>query len=304
MKAIRFLALILISQSIVSVSFGQSRSKNTIAVLPFHSIGVDEISTQSAESLLKHELEKREVHNLIPEKRIVQILGDEICSEIPCAMEVGSKLKADQAVVCKLVALGEKVIVQYILLNIPDQKVLLLDQITSLSIEDLDVVMKRVAMSIVHIESIEDVAEVDAITEHEVLTPRRRSTRRFAGFSFGYLYPQQGYDGSTRSFTVDFRTGAEIKDYSIGMQLAARKGFGMNIFASYLMTKTDFCPYIGGAFGFHWVKHESNYTYRGGSYYSDEDKKRDGFELTANGGIMAFRTYDIQIIMNLAHLYI
>ncbi len=93
---------------------------------------------------------------------------------------------------CKLVALGEKVIVQYMLINVADKKVVLLDQTTSTTVEDLDAVMKRVAIAVLNQKSFEKTAEVGTITESETIAPRRRSARRFTGFSFGYLYPPGG----------------------------------------------------------------------------------------------------------------
>jgi hypothetical protein len=290
--------------AILSISFGQSKSSGKIAVLPFEAVGVEEMTIQSAESLLKMEIEKIKTGDLVSEKQVDEALGEAFCAEIPCAIEIGNKLGVEEIVMVKLIALGEKVIAEYKLIGVAEQKVLVLDQATAATIEDLDVTMKRIAASITRKQSAEKTAEVGLITEKETETPRRRSARKFAGFSFGYLYPQNGYDDSDRSFSMDFRTGAEINNSAFGMQLAVRKGFAMNIFASYLTTKKDFCPYFGGAFGFHWVSHDSYYnnSYEYGNS-EPEEKKEDGFELTANTGLLAFRTYNVQIIMNLAYAY-
>jgi len=288
----------------VGMSTSQPGSKDKLAILPFNSVGVEEMTIRSAESLLRMEIEKIGAVELISENEVYQIMGEEVCAEIPCAIELGKKLKVAQIAMVKLIALGEKVIVEYKLIDVINQKVLILDQLTSATIEDLDVTMKRLAASITRKESAEKTAEVGMITEKETERPRRRASRLFGGFSFGYLYPQQGYDDSDRSFNMDFRTGAEISDYAIGMQLAVRKGFAMNIFASYLLTKKDFCPYLGGAFGFHWVSHESPYRYNPQyGYMVEEEKRGDGFELSANTGLLAFRTYNVHIIVNLAYTY-
>jgi TolB-like protein len=285
----------------ITLALGQSSPVNRLAIFPFQSIGVDEVTTKSAESLLRTEIKKLEKTEVIAENEVNQALGEEICTEIPCAVEIGHNLAADQVVLIKLMTLGEKIIVEFSLIDVLNQKVLLTDQLSSATVEDLDVTMKRLAVSIIRKESVEKTAEIDLITEKETQTPRRRSSRKFTGFSFGYLYPQQGYDDTDRSFTMDFRTGAEINQYSIGMLLAARKGFAMNIFGSYLFSKKDFCPYLGGAFGFHWVSHDE-YSYVNG-YPEESKKKGDGFELLANGGLLAFHTYNIQILVNLAYSY-
>ncbi len=166
--------------------------------------------------------------------------------------------------------------------------------------------MKRVAISLVTKEPVEKTAEVGVITEQETLTPRRRSTRKTSGFSFGYLYPQNGYDDSRRTFAMDFRTGAELENYAVGMQLFIRKGFGMNVFTSYLFSKKDVCPYLGGAFGFHWVSHAHGYGYydsASGQWQEPEEKEDDGFELNLDGGVRLFHTYNFQILFNLGYSY-
>lgn len=285
-----------------SFASGQNTATGKLAVLPFQSLGLDEMTMKSAESLLRLEIRKLNKVEVLGEKEVEQVLGGEICVEVPCAVEIGNKLKVDQVVFCKLITLGQKIIVEFTLVDVLNQKIILVDKLSAASVEDLDVVMKRVAVSVIRQESTDKSAEVDLITEKETETPRRRGTRKFTGFSFGYLYPQKGYDDEDRSFTMDFRTGAEISDFAIGMQMAIRKGFAMNIFSHYLFTKKDFCPYLGGAFGFHWVSHEE-YIIEENGYWRETKKRGDGFELLANGGLLAFRTYNIQIIVNLAYSY-
>jgi len=279
--------------------FGQQVSVKRIAVLPFYSNGVDQASTQSAESILRLEISKLGTMDIVSEKRTLQYLHDTVCTDIDCAVKIGKELNADQVVICKLGALGEKVIVEYLLVDVSAGKSIIEDRITASYVEDLDAVMKRVAMSIVKHEPVVQTAEVGAITENEAKIPPRRGSRRFSGFSFGYLYPQHGYDNSDRSFSMDFRTGAEFQDYAIGMQLLLRRGFGANVFVSYLSSRKDFCPYIGGAFGFHWISHEYHYYYG----YEEDKKKGDGFEFAVNSGFRFFHTYNFQIIINLGYTY-
>lgn len=301
MKTYPFLMIVLFFLYF-SLATGQTLPSGKLAILPFHSLGMDEITLKSAESLLRLEIRKLNQLEVIAEKDVEQAVGEEICVEVPCAVEIGNKLQVDQVVFCKLITLGQKIIVEFTLVDVLNQKIILVDKLSANSVEDLDVVMKRVALSVVRRESTEKSAQVDLITEKETETPRRRGSRKFTGFSFGYLYPQKGYDEEDRSFTMDFRTGAEISDFAIGMQMAIRKGFAMNIFSHYLFTKKDFCPYLGGAFGFHWVSHQE-YIIEENGIWRETKKRGDGFELLANGGLLAFRTYNIQIIVNLAYSY-
>ncbi len=265
-------------------------SAETIAVLPFYSLGIDDISIQTAESILKNEIQKlNSIQTISQDKTIAAIAGKQ-CTETECAVEIGKELDADLILITNLSRLGEKIIIQYNLIDVNMSQSIVLDNTSSNTIEDLEVVMKRIAISIVSKKSMEETVEVGAIMEKEEDIPRRRSARRSWGVSFGYLYPQNGYESvNDRSFTIDFRSSYEVKNIAVGLQLASRYGFASNIFASYLFSKKDICPYAGGALGFHWVSHN----------YSSENMRGDGLEIILNAGIRAFRTYDFHVMFNI-----
>ncbi len=266
-------------------------SAETIAVLPFYSLGIDEISIQTAESILKNDIQKLSSMHIISQDKTIEALAGEKCTEVVCAVEIGKKLDADLVLITNLSKLGEKVIIQYNLVDVNKGQSTVLDNTTSNTIEDLEVVMKRIAMSVVEQKPLAQTVEVGAIMEKEDDIPKRRSARRFWGLSFGYLYPQHGYDEDyDRSFTIDLRSGYEVGNIAVGLQLAARHGFASNIYTSYLFSKKDLCPYVGGALGFHWVVHDDWY---------DSSKQTDGLEFIANAGIRAFRTYNFQVILNI-----
>ncbi len=88
------------------------------------------------------------------------------------------------------------------------------------------------------------------------------------------------------------------------MLFGIRDGFAMNVYGDYLFSKTDICPYLGGAFGFHWITHsQNNYvavTQPGQAEYSSKDS--DGFELTFNTGLRVLHTYNFQILLNLEYI--
>lgn len=301
MKQIKNMIILLMLIS----SLAWANPRGGTALLPFVSVGVEEPVLYSAETLLRHELTGVSTIKLISEEATRQVVGETICAEAPCALELGNQLQAGHVIVGKMVALGEKLIIEYMLIDVQSQEILVLDKATASFVEDLDVVMKRVASSIITNKSLEKTAEVGLITESETVVPRRRSMRKFTSYSFGYLYPQNGYDDRGRSFAMDLRFGAEMDEYEIGLQLGVRKGFAVNIFGARMLTKTDFSPYIGGAFGFHWVNHEffdsGYYDYENNVYVQGEEKRKDGFELTLNSGVRAFRTYNFQLLLNLGY---
>jgi TolB-like protein len=285
-----------------TISFGQQVKSNppSLAILPFSTTGMSGETIQTLETLLRQDLNQTEKYSVIPESQTYEASGEKACSEIRCAVEIGKKLSAQYVVLGSLTQLGEKVIFHYQLIDIQSAQSVFSDEVSAPHLEDMDVVMKRVATSIVSGQPVTQTAKVDNIMEAETETPRRRAARGYWGIDFGYLYPTNGYDDDDRSFTMDLRIGREINQIAVGTLFAGRKGFSANVYASYLFTKTDICPFLGGAFGFHWVNHEKRYD----SYvYEDEDNKStDGFEFTANGGLRLFRTYDFQILLNFDYI--
>jgi hypothetical protein len=297
-----FIAFVLPTIILATGVFAQEHLENSLAILPINAVGVDESTIHSAEAILRMEISNASDWTLIPESKIQEIAGNQSCNELDCAVDIGKKLNASRVLICNLTGLGEKILIYYMLINVNDEKILIQDKATALYVEDLDAVLKRVAVSVSSAKPIERTAEVNNITANESQEPLRRSTNTLTGFTFGYLFPQEGYDNDDRSFSIDFRVAQELNPFEVGLLLAARKGFAMNIFGNYLFTRTDICPYLGGAFGFHWVAHKQNEIYNPQTGTSEGKRRGDGFELTFNGGLKLFRTYNFQVLLNFGYL--
>jgi hypothetical protein len=296
MKSFIFLICLLTIHTFLSatVNAQEEIKPDNIAILPLYSNGIDPVYIETAESILRVEIGKLSSKEIISTRRVNEILGEDECIESECAIEIGKEINASEVLGCRLSALGEKIIAQYFLVDVATEREVLVDQITSTNIEELETVMKRIAKSVVDIEPADKNVEVGTILEGESEEPLRRSSRKNVGLSFGYLYPQNGYDESSRYFVVDMHLDYEMEEFAAGMLLGIRDGFAVNLYGSYLFTKTDFCPYVGGAFGFHWVLHDDIFS---------DDRRTDGFELTANTGIRILHTYNFQIIVNLEYNY-
>ena len=297
-------ALLIICFAFVITTKAQDSTIFRIAILPFHSNGIDQVYIETSESLLMIEISKLSAMDIVSAKRTKDALAGEDCNEANCAVEAGKKLNADEVLGCSLAALGEKIIVQYFLVNVSSGKEVLVDQISTTNVEELETVMKRITKSVVDIKSAGQSAEVGNILEGETKESLRRTSRKNVGLSFGYLYPQNGYDNDDRSFVVNLHLDYELEEYAVGMLLGIRKGFAINIYGDYLFSKTDFCPFVGGAFGFHWVSHNHyNSYYVNDVYVENKDMKSDGFEITANAGMRILHTYNFQILINLEFIY-
>lgn len=293
-KIIVAFSFLLISELAVS----QVRTDTlSYVIIPFYSIGLDEISVNTSSSILRMELQKSGIQNLISEQRTNNAIGNKRCDNTDCAIDVAEKLNADRVIFCRLNPLGEKIIVQYYLINVKSRSNLLMEQTTANSLEDLENVMKRIAKSISSVKSFSQSAEVGKITETETFESLRRSSKYNFGITFGYLFPQTGYDNDfDKTFVFNTHFDYELPDYSVGLMLGLRRGFAANIYADYLFSKTDVCPYIGGSFGFHWVTHNAVI------YYSNDKKSSDGFELGLATGLRLFHTYDFQVVLNLEYI--
>jgi len=285
-RLIPFFMLVLLTISLNA----QEMQVRKIALLPLTSNDVDFASMQTSESILRMELSDKENISLVSRNKTISVMSDEICDDGDCAREIGEKLDVPEVLICKLNRLGEKIIVQYQLIDVKSGKNILSDRATSLSLEDLDMVMKRIAISVSRLTPFDANQEVGNIVQQESIETLRRKARYNFGVGFGYLFPTEGYDEDhDKSFTINAYFDYELQDFSSGLMLGARKGFAINIYGNYLFTRTDVCPYVGASLGFHWVAHE-------GIFYAN-DKDEDGIELGLKGGVRLFHTYNFQIFI-------
>jgi len=297
MKKITFILVVL---SLVISAKAQDTTSGKIAVLPFISNGIDPASVQTAESLLRMNLGKASSLDVISEKKVLAAIGENECADEECAKEIGEKLEADEVLLCKLNPLGEKIIIQYILIETSTGKNILSEQASAINLEDLDVVMQRIALSVAKHTPFSENVEVGNVVGQETIEPSSRASRFNFGVGFGYLFPTDGYDDDDKSFTFNLYFDYEIPDVAVGMMLGARNGVAVALYGNYLFSKTDVCPYIGGGLGFHWVYHDDSYdnSYNTQSTETDED----GIELGLGAGLRILHTYDIQLFINVEYI--
>ncbi len=289
MKSIQLIIIVIL------LFAGQLIANVNYAVFPVRATGVDNDTAETVDMLLRQEIIKETGGEIVGKNRTIEVAGYEICMELECAVEAGIKLNADKVVTSSLSKLGNKIVVQFMLFDVAGNKTILADNVVSKNVDDLEMVIVRIAKSIAQEIPIKKSAEVGAIVKNEEKSLTRRRAKRFTGFSFGYMFPLNGYDDKKDEiFTADLRMGFEMSNTAVGAQFAIRKGFATNIYVHYLMSRKDICPYVGGALGFHWVYHDDDL---------DNDERTDGFELTASTGLRLFRTYNFQVVINLDYIY-
>ncbi|MFZ1519192.1 MAG: hypothetical protein WAU11_10480 [Ignavibacteriaceae bacterium] len=280
----------------------QDTTSYKIVVLPFISNDIDFASVKTSESILRMEISKQISANIVSEKKTISVIGNEGCTDEECAKEIGENLNSAEVLLCKLNPLGEKIIVQYILVETATGKNILSESATAINLEDLDAVMKRVAISVANHSPFYSNQEVGNIVGQESIENLKRASRFNFGVGFGYLFPSEGYNDDKKSFTLNIYLDYEIQDYAVGMMAGARDGFAINLYGNYLFTRTDFCPYLGGTLGFHWVAHDELLLID--PYYENGgvEKDADGIELGVNAGIRLLHTYNIQLFLNVEYI--
>jgi len=289
--------LLIVLSIVISVK-AQDTTSIKIAILPFNSNGIDQVSVQTAESLLRMDLGKVSSMNIISEKKVLAAIGDNECTDQECAKEIGEKLGADEVLLCKLNPLGEKIIIQYLLVETSTGKNILSEQASAINLEDLDAVLQRVALSVAKHTPFSANVEVGNVVGQETIEPSSRASRFNFGVGFGYLFPTDGYDDDDKSFTFNLYFDYEIPDVAVGMMLGARNGVAIALYGNYLFSRTDLCPYIGGGLGFHWVYHDGSTS----SNTTGSETNEDGIGLGLGAGLRILHTYDIQLFINVEYI--
>jgi TolB-like protein len=292
---------LLLLLALASISFGAG----PYADLPFVPTGVDSITARVASGLLLSELRAQGI--AVVDRR------DVAPTESPqeAARLAGSDI--EMAVYGSLSQLGNRILVEVNVVNVATGEVVHNDRLSSESAEDLETVIRRLAVGIITGKKASATATVETVTAAEDKTPRRRATFSSAGLRAGYMWPtDNSWAGVTKMWAVDFVYGYETAKWQLevvpflgfrGGSTNNNSAFDWAIFDfnfHYFLTQTDISPYLGGGLGFHSVyAHEAAQ----GSYGAKEDRGT-GFALNAGGGIMFFRTYNFRLTADLRYQYV
>ncbi|MGB9720674.1 MAG: hypothetical protein ACPL28_04230 [bacterium] len=278
-----------------------------IGVLHLKSVGVATETAEAVADLLANELSGLG-HKVLNTDAMDAAAGEVLqCYEVGCAAEVGFKAQVERVIFGSVSKFGEKHLVQVSVVNVSTKEIVWWGSLAAKSAEDLDTVVKRIARAIHTGKKVETGAEVGMITEQEETQEAKRKEAFYAtGFSFVYGLPVHGYaDASsimgfnwvnwyeTSKFAVEFSGG-----YLWSLNAMATGGitdepsivdYGADISFFYLLSKGDFCPYLGGGLGPRFILMESGNQGFGANF---------GMGFNAGGGIVALRTYDFHIIID------
>jgi hypothetical protein len=284
-------------------------------VLPLRTVGVSDATALVSRDLLIGSLEDLGV----------QVMRDtahaEACDDPECAARIGRERGAGRVVYGSLSQLGGKIIARLDVLRAGEAQPYYRDQLTALTEEDLDQVMRRFAEGIAAGRPNSDRATVETVTQAEAVTPPRRAVRSGFGLRAGFLFPTNGgYADADRltnfhaafryemphwqiqsSSLLGFTWGKENFDWAI-LDVTGARIFGLG----------DFASYLGVGVGVHSItvtRHQTMYyasPYDSTSYPYDYQAQQTETVPTADLvlGLITMRTYDFQLVLEARYRHV
>jgi hypothetical protein len=244
--------------------------------------------------------------------------------------EKSALLKAKFAVTGRITQLGTKIILSVSLIDARNKVAIFTDKLTSSTVEDLEIVIKRLSDAVCTMEKAKTKVTVETITKEEAKPKLRRQSYHTWTLLLGYLIPmgasygkevENGYyveelGGDVSSmpgygFAWLYETTYHMAE--VVVRVHGRKGsshFSVAFCGYKFLSIEDFAPYIGGGLGMggggkvtgieledSWVDSQGD-THR---VYRAKERGFDGLMAEIGGGFMLFRTYDFHFILNLKY---
>ena len=314
--------VVLVMGALLGARAGQAAQADTSArtlVLPLRTIGVSDTTIFVSRELLLGSLQDLGLRVVSPPSDETPLpSGREACDDAGCAAALALQYGASQVVYGSLSRLGGKIIARLNVLHPGESDPYYRDQLTAVSEEDLDHVMRRFAEGIASGRPNSDRATVESVTQVEALTPTRRATRSGLGLRAGFLFPTgNSFGGVDRLTNLHAIYKYEMRDYEIETTTVLGFSWGegnldwtiLDLGASRILGTGDFAPYLGAAIGVHSVTVKGPpvpYPTSPGypPYYASGEQTETAPTLDLFAGIMALRTYDFEAILEVRFHYV
>jgi len=318
MGAIRWTRLLTLLAGFVILAVPAASGQTATLILPLRTVGVGDTTATVARDLLVGELESRGISALGRGGALGLPAGPQGCDEVECATALARERQAAQVVFGSLSRLGDKVIVRARALRVGDAVPYYTDQLTALTEEDLDAVMRRIAEGIAAGRANSDRATIESVTREETKIPRRRAGRSGLGLRAGGIFPDGDSYGGERLTSLRLVYKYEANDFIIESTALLGIAWGggtvewmpLDVFAGRMFGKGDGSVYVGAGLGIRSVHVERSVACPAcdpGEYcYCDGTAAESATTLSADagGGFIAFRTYSYQIVVDLRYHYV
>jgi len=263
-------------------------AQTSMLIFDFKSTGIDDATVASI-----HELFKAELNDLGYSVRSAP-RGD-LCEDDPCAAQAAKEAGVQQALYGSIAKLGGKIILNISVVNHDGSKAHS-DRLTSETVEDLDVVIERLARGISTGQKAGDVIDKTNVTENEARDPRRRQNFYTVGGNIGYRFPLGDSYGGEEMWLYEIIGMYEMEKVLVtgrgyGSSGGSATGFGLLIGAYYITSPKDLAFFVGGGAGIEWAVVPIE--------YQDEEEwvADDAPSIMLSGGLLAFQTYDFHMTL-------
>tara|TARA_Y100001970_G_scaffold39113_1_gene48131 strand:+ start:1779 stop:2780 length:1002 start_codon:yes stop_codon:yes gene_type:complete len=229
------------------------------------------------------------------------------CINSECALDHLSKTNNDEIIYTKIQKLGQKFIFSASILDNNNE---FTSSATAMSIEDMDQVCLRLSKSIAFKETFEESADIENITQKEEEEPLRRQSISRIGMGLGYLFPFSDTGDENISQSIYFGTNyyyefknntALLLEFGMGMPF-----FGLDLSFLKFTNIIDTSPFYGLGIGLY-DSYDSNNrntnTYNHG-HTTQTQESSSGIGLSLQGGVMLYRTYNINVIARAKYLVV
>jgi len=304
---------VLVITFVLIVAAGTAAASERALLFRFRGIGVDEELVDAVSHLLGGSLESEGVYAPVAADELLGYTG---CFDASCAADIAREEGFEWAVTGSVTRLGGKIIVRVELVDPESGTVAFSADGSSLTEDDLDTVLKRLAKSISTGGDMESTAEVGMITASENEPARRRESYSAKSLNVGFLWPEGGsWAGIDRLTAIDLAYQHDTPEFFLMGRTGFRwggdldemqgRGFGIEFLDAKIgryFSRGDFAPFVTGGVGVHYIWIKQRTVLEGGGVV---DESESGTNLAAMAGIgfTAFRTYDFQAQFELEYVY-
>lgn len=286
-------------------SDGSAQAPTTWALTAHSADPADTVLASTVRDLLANDLVAR------PNTRAT-VLPD-ACQDVTCT-QAAARAAGGQTVALhvSLHRLGQKLIVTATAVDVATGEPRASLRVTANHVEELDVVSRRLATSLVAGSSVEQTAELGNITESEAEVPTRRSGRAAVALHLVGIAPFSGYADQQLGGGVEIGGWFETYDFLIEPRFGVRADLTrereeflhipLEISAAYLFTRDDMSPLLGlgGGLGYAheavYVEHEIGEVLVTRTHDRISDSLLTA-SVFARAGLLMLRTYDASLVV-------
>ena len=240
------------------------------------------------------------------------------CQDTECVRQGALKVGARVGVYGTLGRLGSKVVVTATAVDAQSGRALRSETIGVDRVEDLDDAAERVAEALVSGKKVEKTAELGTITHEEAKAPVRRDTRFGVTLGLEGILPARGFADGVVGAGTGLGLWLESMDFVIEPRIGVRTDLGagdrdwthvpLEITVSYLLSRSDFAPLLGGGVGLAYVHEELPVERRDGSTLVSTsthviEDSIFAFDVYARVGLLMLRTYDVSAVIALDYAF-